>query len=185
MLLRPGRRSWRVITRSRPGYTGPIPPVTRLTATRVSPGHIDGIREATREIWGDPDPYDYTAGPAWLPYSTPRKIYLTAGTYEWSVEIYTTWSLGITLGAFRNIYLKSNWYYWRCYVKTVEVDDLGDTGASNYCSLTPTDGSTPTAYLVDSDTSAWAVEGAGAGVSGGGAARSPVARARQPRACRE
>ena len=110
------------------------------------------------------NPYDYTAGPAWLPYAGPRKIYLTAGTYSWDVEVYATWDMGIVLAASRSIYLNSNWYYWRCYVKTVLVDDLGDTGAQNYCSLTPTDGSTPTAYLTDTydeGGGAWAVDGAG------------------------
>lgn len=112
------------------------------------------------------NPYDYTTGPAWLPYSAPRTIYLTAGTYSWNVQVYTTWSLGIVLGAFRSIYLRSNWYYWRCYLKTVLVDPVdGTTGVSNYCSLTPTDGSTPTAYLSDTidegSLSAWDAGGAG------------------------
>lgn len=111
------------------------------------------------------NPYDYTTGPAYLPYSAPQVKYLTAGTYGWWVYVIPTWNdQAEILHAFRSIYLQSNWYYWRCYVQTVLLSD-GDTGAANYCSLTPTDGSTPTAYLVDTVdegiNSEWAWYGAG------------------------
>lgn len=112
------------------------------------------------------NPSDYTTSPAWVPPDKPGKLYLTAGTYYWIVDVGTTWSGQGTLSAFRWIYLKSDWYYWRCYVNTVMEDPATDTtGAQNYCYLAPTDGSSPTAYLTDtiadSPDSLWDLWGAG------------------------
>lgn len=98
------------------------------------------------------NPFDYTAGPAYLPYTGARKIYLTAGTYHWSEEVHPTWPAdAIGFSTYRNIFLRSNWYYWRCWMQTELLSEpaLGVTGVASHCTLTPVDGSTPTAYLTE------------------------------------
>lgn len=97
------------------------------------------------------NPWDYTAGPAYLPYSGAHTIYLTAGTYWWNEEVDPTWPADrIAFSRGRSIFLRSNWYYWRCWMQTELLDaGLGVTGVASHCTLTPTDGSTPTAYLTE------------------------------------
>lgn len=112
------------------------------------------------------NPFDYTAGPAWLPYSKPRTIYLTAGTYTWYENVVPTWGAPGAFSAGRSIYLASNWYYWRCWMQTELLTDINPqvTGVASYCSLAPTDGSTPTAYFYeDPHNNAYAFQLDGAG----------------------
>jgi hypothetical protein len=108
------------------------------------------------------NPFDTTAGDAWLPYSSARTIYLTQGNYSWTDEFDPTWTSGAAAAARRGIYLNSNWYYWRCWARSVQVDVL-NTAVESQCSLTPTDGSTPTAYLDINpvDDNSWDALGAG------------------------
>lgn len=109
------------------------------------------------------NPFNYTTGPAYLPYSSARTIYLTAGNYNWWEEFDPTWTMslgGAAVGG-RSIYLNSNWYYWRCWAQVTQVDSEGDTGVASGCSLTPTDYSTPTATFSIDPNGLWYDYGAG------------------------